>query len=82
VAVVLKLHGVYKLNNNAQVASKQWWAAIMDNLSVKGIVQRKLRWVEIDINRQVLLQCWGAGHSFLTLKGHHLGFYKKHFAAT
>jgi hypothetical protein len=24
----------------------------------------------------------GAGHSFLILKEHHLGFYKKHFAAT
>jgi hypothetical protein len=50
--------------------------------NIKGIVQRKLRWVEIDINRQVLLSCWGAGHLFLTLKEHHLGFYKKHFAAT
>jgi hypothetical protein len=49
---------------------------------LKGIVQRKLRCVENGINRQVLLWCWGAGHSFLILKGHHLGFYKKRFATT
>jgi hypothetical protein len=46
---------------------------------LKGIVQLKLRWFEIDIKRQVLLQCWGVGHSFLILKGHHLEFFKKTF---
>jgi hypothetical protein len=46
-----------------------------------GIVKRKLRGVEIDHNRQVLLWCWG-GHSSLILKGNHLGFCKKRFAAT
>jgi hypothetical protein len=49
---------------------------------IKGIVQRKLRWVEIFINRQLLFYSWGAEHSFLILKGHHLGFYIKPFAAT
>ncbi len=49
---------------------------------VKGIVQRKLRQVEIGINREVWLQCWGAGHYFLILKGQHLVFRIKRFAAT
>jgi hypothetical protein len=29
---------------------------------LKGIVQRKLRWVESGVNRWVMLQYWGAGH--------------------
>jgi hypothetical protein len=49
---------------------------------LKGIVQRKLRRVKIGINWRVLFYCWGAGHSFLILKEHHLGFYKIRFAAT
>jgi hypothetical protein len=50
----------------------------MDNL-LKGIVQRKLRWVQIGNNEQVLQKCWGAGRSFLILKRHHLGLCKKTF---
>jgi hypothetical protein len=49
---------------------------------VKDIVHGKLRWVEIGNNGQVLLCCWVTGHSILILKGHHLGFCKKHFSAT
>jgi hypothetical protein len=29
-----------------------------------------------------MLQYWGTGHYFLILKGHHLAFCKKSFAAT
>jgi hypothetical protein len=47
-----------------------------------GIVQQKLRWVEIGVNRWVMLQYCGAGHYFLILKGHHLVFCIKRFAAT
>ncbi len=36
---------------------------------LKGIVRRKLWWVEIIINRQVLLYCWDAGHFFFNFKG-------------
>ncbi len=39
--------------------------------------QRKVteRWgVKNGANQQVLLQCWGAGHYFLILKGHNRGF--------
>ncbi len=50
--------------------------------AVKGIVQRKLRWVESGVNRWVMLHYWGAGHYSLTLKGHHLVFCIKRFAAT
>jgi hypothetical protein len=32
--------------------------------SVKVIVQRKLTWVKSGVNRQVMLQYWGAGHYF------------------
>jgi hypothetical protein len=35
----------------------------------KGIVQRKLRWVESGVNRWVMLQYWGAGHYFFNFKG-------------
>ena len=31
---------------------------------LKGIVQRKLTWVENGVNRRVMLQYWGAGHYF------------------
>jgi hypothetical protein len=51
-------------------------------MRLKGIVQRKLRWVESGVNRWVLLQYWGAGHYFLILKGHYLVFRIKRFAAT
>jgi hypothetical protein len=50
--------------------------------SVKGIVQRKLRWVESGVKRWVMFHYWGAGHYFLILKGHHLVFRIKRFAAT
>ncbi len=43
---------------------------------------RKLRWVESGVNRWIMLQYWGAGHYFLILKGHHLAFRSKRFAAT
>ncbi len=43
---------------------------------------RKLRWVESGVNRCIMLQYWGAGHYFLILKGHHLVFRIKRFAAT
>ncbi len=37
-------------------------------------MQRKLRWVEIGLNRQVLLYCLGGGHSFQIFYGpHHCG---------
>ncbi len=45
------------------------------------IVQRKLRWVEIGVNRWVMLQYWGTGHYFLILKDY-LVFRIKRFAAT
>jgi hypothetical protein len=48
---------------------------------LKGIVQRKLRWVESGVNRWVMLKYWGAGHYFLILKGHYLVFRIKCFAA-
>jgi hypothetical protein len=47
-----------------------------------GVVQQKLRWVESGVNHWVMLQHWGAGRYFLILKGHHLVFCKKRFAAT
>jgi hypothetical protein len=50
--------------------------------ALKGIVQRKLMWVENCVNRRVMLQYWGAGHYFLILKEHYLVFCTKHFAAT
>jgi hypothetical protein len=49
---------------------------------LKGIVQRKLRWVKSGVTRWVMLQYWGAGHYFSILKGHHLVFGIKRFAAT
>jgi hypothetical protein len=47
---------------------------LLKSAVVKGIVQRKLRWVESGVNRWVMLQYWGAGHYFLILKGHYLVF--------
>jgi hypothetical protein len=55
---------------------------LTDEIVLKGIVQQKLRWVESGVNRRVMLQYWGAGHYFLILKGHHLVFHIKRFAAT
>jgi hypothetical protein len=52
------------------------------NHLLKGIVQRKLRWVESGVNRWVMFHYWGAGHYFLILKRHYLVFRIKHFAAT
>ncbi len=49
---------------------------------IKGIVQRKLRWVESGVNWRVMLQYWGAGHYFLIVKGHYIVFRMKRFAAT
>jgi hypothetical protein len=42
--------------------------------SFKGSVQRKLRWVENNINRSILASDCGAEHSFVVLFGFHLGF--------
>jgi hypothetical protein len=64
--------------SNASISSLQNSFANSKAFGVKGIVQRKLRWVEIGNNGQILLQCWGARHSFLILKGNHLGFSLKH----
>ncbi len=47
--------------------------------NLKGIVQRKVRWVESGVNQWLVLYCCGAGHFFLILKEHHLGFCKKRF---
>jgi hypothetical protein len=38
--------------------------------------------VESGVYRVVMLQYWGTGHYFLILKGHHLVFFIKRFAAT
>ncbi len=46
---------------------------------VKGVVQRKVRWVGSGFNRWVVLQCGGAGYFLYILKGHHLGLCKKRF---
>jgi hypothetical protein len=48
---------------------------------VKGIVQRKLRWVKNGTYRWVCLKGCGAGHYLLILQGGHLGYNKKSFAA-
>ncbi len=42
--------------------------------TLKGNVQRKLRWVENGVNRSVGASNCGAGHSFVVLFGFHLGF--------
>ena len=42
--------------------------------SVKGSVQRKLRWVENGVNRSVGASDCGAGRSFVVLFRFHLGF--------
>jgi hypothetical protein len=42
--------------------------------SLKGSVQRKLRWVENDVTRSIGAWDCGAGHSFVILLGFHLGF--------
>ncbi len=48
--------------------------------NIKGIVQRKLTGVETRLKCIALvLWCWTL---FLILKRHHLGFFKKRFAAT
>jgi hypothetical protein len=44
------------------------------HLYIKGSVQRKLRWVESDVNRSVGASDCGAGHSFVVLFRFHLGF--------
>jgi hypothetical protein len=49
---------------------------------LKGIVQRKLRWVESGANRWLMLQYWCARQYFLILLGHYLVFRIKRFAAT
>jgi hypothetical protein len=41
---------------------------------LKGIVQRKLRWVENGVNRSVGASYCSAGHSFVILFRFHLGF--------
>jgi hypothetical protein len=44
------------------------------NINIKGSVQRKLRWVENDVNKSVGAWDCGAGHSFVVLLGFHLVF--------
>ncbi len=46
---------------------------------LKGIVQPQLGWAQTGVNLQVLLERWTF---FFTLKGQHLGFCRKRFAAT
>ncbi len=48
----------------------------------RSLGESKLGWVESGVNRWVILQYWGAVHYFLVLKGHHLVFRIKRFAAT
>ncbi len=43
-------------------------------LSLKGSVQRKLRWVENGVNKSVGASDCGAGHFFVILFRFHLGF--------
>jgi hypothetical protein len=63
---------------------RHWENPISEKISgLKGIVQRKLRWVKIGNNRQVMMLCWGAGHSFLNFNRFRSRiFEKKTFAAT
>ncbi len=65
---------IYSMYRNVRLVSKF--------LLLKGIVQRKLRCVESNVNQWVMLQYCGAGHYFLILKGHHFVFCIKRFAAT
>jgi hypothetical protein len=46
----------------------------MNDQIFKGGVQRKLRWIENNVNRSVLASDCGAGHSFVVLLGFYLGF--------
>jgi hypothetical protein len=46
----------------------------VNEIALKGSVQRKLRRVENDVNRSVGTSDCGAGHSFVFLFGLHLGF--------
>jgi hypothetical protein len=48
--------------------------ASMSYIQFKGSVQRKLRWIENDVNRSLGASDCGAGHSFVVLFGFHLGF--------
>jgi hypothetical protein len=41
---------------------------------LKSSVQRKLRWIENNVNRSVGASDCGAGHPFVVLFGFHLGF--------
>ncbi len=52
-----------------------FWPLLKNQLNViKGIVQKKLRWIESGVNRWVMLQYWGAWHYFLIWKRLHLVF--------
>ncbi len=51
-------------------------------ITLKGIVQRKLRWVESVVNRYLVFKCRGAGYFYFILKGQNPGFLKKRFSAS
>jgi hypothetical protein len=53
-----------------------------DKKCFKGIVQRKLNWVEIVTMDRSCSSVGAMGILFLILKGNHQGFFKKRFAAT
>jgi hypothetical protein len=55
ILVPLPLRGIYQM---IPLPAKQ----ILLDGPFKGIVQRKLRWVESCVNWWLMLQYWGAGH--------------------
>jgi hypothetical protein len=61
------LFSLHKMSMNSGSGS------IVDKSTLKGSVQRKLRWVKNGVNRSVGASDCGAGHSFVVFR-FHLGF--------
>jgi hypothetical protein len=52
-------------------------ARVICNVPRRRIFQRKLKWIEISISRQLLIKCWSAGYFYFILKDHHLNSCEK-----
>jgi hypothetical protein len=60
--------------NRDEMAAKRAYFSAYNGTTLKGSVQRKLRWVENGVKRSVGASDCGAVHSFVVLFVFHLGF--------
>jgi hypothetical protein len=63
--------GVCIVGHGNEVDFRGFWQKLVPHRSLKGTVQRELRWVKIGINRTARINCIAGKCHFPCPKGHH-----------